>query len=78
MISDGGGSRAPISAFLYVYVEDVDVTYRRAVEAGLETIEVPSDLSYGDRRATVKDAWGNLWQVASRNPNRQPPTGSNP
>lgn len=27
MISDGGGLREPVSAFLYVYVEDVDETY---------------------------------------------------
>ena len=65
MISDGGGLREPVSAFLYVYVENVDETYRRAVEAGAETIELPSDLPYGDRRAMVKDQWGNLWQMAS-------------
>lgn len=66
MISDGGGLRESVSAFLYVYVENVDETYRRAVEAGAETLELPSDQPYGDRRAMVKDAWGNLWQMASR------------
>jgi len=66
MISDGDGLREPVSAFLYVYVENVDETYRLAVEAGAETLELPSDLPYGDRRAMVKDAWGNLWQIASR------------
>ena len=65
MISDGGGVREPTSAFLYVYVENVDETYRRAVEAGAETLELPSDQPYGDRRATVKDRWGTLWQIAS-------------
>jgi PhnB protein len=65
MISDGGGLRESMPAFLYVYVEDVDETFRRAVEAGAETLELPSDLPYGDRRAMVKDAWGNLWQIAS-------------
>lgn len=65
MISDGGGLREPMPAFLYVYVEDVDETYRRAVKAGAETLELPSDLPYGDRRAMVKDSWGNLWQIAS-------------
>ena len=66
MISDGGGLREPMPAFLYVYVEDVDETHQRAVKAGAETLELPSDLPYGDRRAMVKDAWGNLWQIASR------------
>ena len=66
MISNGGGLRDPVSAFLYVYVENVDETYQRAIEAGAETLEIPSDLPYGDRRAMVKDLWGNLWQIASR------------
>ena len=65
MISDGDGLREPASAFLYVYVENVDETYRRAVEGGAETLELPSDQPYGDRRAMVKDPWGNLWQIAS-------------
>jgi PhnB protein len=65
MISDGGGLREPVSAFLYVYVENVDETYQRAVEAGAKTLELPSDQSYGDRRAMVEDQWGNLWQMAS-------------
>jgi PhnB protein len=66
MISNGGGLRDPVSAFLYVYVENVDETYQRAIEARAETLEVPSDLPYGDRRAMVRDLWGNLWQIASR------------
>ncbi|HLJ86075.1 MAG TPA: VOC family protein [Candidatus Angelobacter sp.] len=66
MISNGDGLREPVSAFLYVYVENVDETYQRAVEAGAESLEIPSDLPYGDIRATVKDPWGNLWQIAAR------------
>jgi uncharacterized glyoxalase superfamily protein PhnB len=65
MVSDGGGLRAPTSAFLYVYVEDADATYRRAVAAGAETIEEPTDMPYGDRRATVRDPFGNTWQIAT-------------
>ena len=70
MISDGGGLREPVSAFLYVYVENADETYQRAVEAGAETLELPSDQPYGDRRAMVKDPWGNLWQIASHKPGK--------
>ena len=57
--------RAPTSAFLYVYVEDADATYRRAVAVGAETIEEPTDMPYGDRRATVRDPFGNTWQIAT-------------
>ena len=66
MVSDGGGQREAMPAFLYVYVEDADRTYRRAVAAGATSIEEPIDMPYGDRRAMVRDAWGNLWQIATR------------
>jgi uncharacterized glyoxalase superfamily protein PhnB len=36
----------------------------QAIAAGAQSIEAPSDMPYGDRRATVSDAWGNLWQIA--------------
>jgi len=66
MVSDGGGLREVSPAFLYVYVADTDATYRRAVEAGAAAVEEPLDMPYGDRRAMVRDSWGNLWQVATR------------
>lgn len=65
LISDGGGTREAMPAFLYVYVENADETYRRAITAGAESIETPRDTPYGDRRATVRDAWGNVWQIAT-------------
>ena len=61
----GEGARDPIPAFLYVYVEDTDATYRRACEASAISLEKPVDMPYGDRRAMVKDAWGNIWQIAT-------------
>ena len=65
MISDGGGVREAMPAFLYVYVENADDTYRRAIAAGAESIERPADMPYGDRRATVRDPWANMWQIAT-------------
>jgi PhnB protein len=57
--------RRPNAAFLYVYVENADETHRRAIDAGARSVEEPADLPYGDRRAMVEDAWGNVWQVAT-------------
>jgi PhnB protein len=65
MVSDGGGLREASRSFLYVYVENTDETYLRALDAGANAIEPPSETSYGDRRATVKDDWGNTWQIAT-------------
>jgi PhnB protein len=60
------GERDPFPTFLYVYVADADVCHRRAVAAGAETIEAPLDTPYGDRRAMVRDPYGNLFQIAHR------------
>jgi uncharacterized glyoxalase superfamily protein PhnB len=64
LVSDGGGVREPSPSFLYVYVEDVDATFRRATEAGAIPVEEPAHVPYGDRRATLRDRWGNSWQIA--------------
>jgi PhnB protein len=58
------GERDLFPAFLYVYVADADETCRRALEAGAETLEAPLDTPYGDRRAMVRDPYGNVFQIA--------------
>src|SRR5262245_30058314 len=65
LVSVGGAVREPLTGFLYVYVEDADAVYRTAIDAGAASIEPPTDMPYGDRRATVQDAWGNIWQIAT-------------
>jgi PhnB protein len=59
------GEREHFPAFLYIYVDDTDATYQRALDAGAEVIETPSDQFYGDRRAMVKDSYGNVYQIAT-------------
>jgi len=58
------GARDLFPAFLYVYVDDADATYRRAIDAGATTVEAPLDTPYGDRRAMVRDPFGNVFQIA--------------
>jgi PhnB protein len=59
------GVRSASTAFLYVYVENADETYQRAVDAGAKTIEEPVLTPYGDRRCMIEDRWGNTWQIAT-------------
>ncbi|GAC1414574.1 MAG: hypothetical protein NVSMB6_16730 [Burkholderiaceae bacterium] len=68
MVSDGNGLREMWPAFLYVYVENADETYKLAVDASAVSIEEPMDTPYRDRRATIRDPWGNMWQVATHRP----------
>jgi PhnB protein len=72
MISDAG-IRSTMTAFLYVYVDDTDAAYQRAVAAGARTIEEPADMPYGDRRCMVEDKWGNTWQIATHRRAAKPP-----
>jgi uncharacterized glyoxalase superfamily protein PhnB len=60
------GIRNAVTAFLYVYVDDADATYRRALDAGARSLEEPFDTPYGDRRCMVEDKWGNTWQIATQ------------
>ena len=53
-------------AFLYVYVDDADLVYRRALDAGAVSLEAPLDTPYGDRRAMVRDPFDNVFQIAHR------------
>jgi PhnB protein len=57
-------------AFLYVYVDDADLVYRRALAAGALSLEEPFNTSYGDRRAMVRDPFGNVFQIAHRTGDR--------
>jgi len=52
------------SAFLYIYVDEPDRVYQRALEAGATALEAPQDTPYGDRRAMVRDRFGNVFQIA--------------
>ena len=57
-------AREATSSAFYVYLEDVDAVYAAALAAGAESMETPGATPYGDRRAMVRDAWGNTWQIA--------------
>jgi PhnB protein len=59
------GPRDAMPSFLYLYVDDIDLTYKRALEAGAVSLEEPQDLPYGDRRGMVEDPCGNVWQIAT-------------
>jgi len=56
-----GGS--PIS--LALYVEDVDATVNRAVEAGAKLTRPVANQFYGDRTGGVEDPFGHAWYVAT-------------
>lgn len=65
MIGGGGSwSGHTVPGALYMYIEDVDATYKRALQAGATTIMEPTDEDDGDRRGGVQDPFGNMWFLA--------------
>ena len=65
MLGSGGPSRLLMPGMVYLYVEDTDATYKKAVAAGARSLEEPNDAFYGDRRAGVEDSQGNQWFIAT-------------
>lgn len=51
-------------AGMFVYVDDADVTYKKAIDAGATTLTELSDQPYG-RSGGVTDPFGNSWWITS-------------
>ncbi len=49
----------------YVYVEDCDAIYKKALAAGGTSISEPETQFYGDRHGAVADSQGNNWWIAT-------------
>jgi uncharacterized glyoxalase superfamily protein PhnB len=64
------GERPSLPSRFFLYVEDCDALYHRAVAAGATSIAGPTDQPYGHRTATLLDPFGYEWIPASllRNP----------
>jgi PhnB protein len=56
-----GGS----SGSLFLYVEDVDQFYERAVHTGAKPTMPPTDMFWGDRYGTFVDPYGHSWGVGT-------------
>lgn len=52
---------------IHLYVEDVDSTFSKALEAGAVVLMEPNIRPHGDRMAGVKDPNGNVWWLATPN-----------
>jgi PhnB protein len=53
----------PIS--LHVYVEDADVVFDRAIQAGARVLRPIENQFYGDRSGQFEDPFGHRWNVAT-------------
>jgi PhnB protein len=61
MLGTTSSTHGNATATLYVYVDDADARYQKALEAGATSISEPANQFYGDRHAGVKDTNGISW-----------------
>ena len=50
---------------IYLYVENVDALFSRAVKAGAAIVKPVEDQFYGDRMGTLKDPYGHVWFIGT-------------
>jgi PhnB protein len=65
LLGSGYFSDPSMAAAIYLYVPDVDATYKRALGLGAKSVREPSEQTWGDRVGGVKDASGNTWWLAT-------------
>jgi PhnB protein len=65
MLGQAGGQWTPRPAALYLWVENVDATYAKALAAGATSESAPEDKPYGHRNAGVVDRNGVTWWIAA-------------
>lgn len=66
----GKKSQGPLSlngtpVSFMMYVEDVDAIAKKAVAAGMKTINPVENQFYGDRCGTFQDPFGHIWSLAT-------------
>ena len=71
------GSTAPATlqgttGSLMLYVDDCDVAFKRAVDAGAISAMPPQDMFWGDRYARVTDPFGHQWAIATHKEDLSP------
>jgi PhnB protein len=50
---------------IFLYVDDVDTTFARAVDGGAKVQRPLADQFYGDRTGGVEDPFGHVWYIAT-------------
>jgi len=65
MLADTSPDYPPSRMNSYLYVPDVDATYKKVLAAGAQSKREPANQFYGDRVATLTDRWGNTWSIGT-------------
>ena len=58
-------SLGAVTGTLFLYVQDTDAAFKRAVDAGAKPLMPPADMFWGDRFGKVVDPFGHHWGMAT-------------
>ncbi|MDH3495143.1 MAG: VOC family protein [Gemmatimonadota bacterium] len=66
MLGEPRGEWKAMPAAIYLYVDDCDTVYQRALDAGGTSVMKPTTMHHaGERYGGVKDPSGNVWWIAT-------------
>lgn len=68
---DPGSPKSPetlggVSNTFYIYVQDADNAFNKAVSAGAKVTMPLGDMFWGDRAGSVSDPFGHMWMLGTR------------
>jgi uncharacterized glyoxalase superfamily protein PhnB len=66
MLADASDEWRASPIHVHVYVRDVDVTYKRALQAGATSVQEPVKKEDADKRGGIKDVNGVIWWIATK------------
>ncbi|MGD9815171.1 MAG: VOC family protein [Hyphomonadaceae bacterium] len=61
----GGDAPAPAAVTLHIEVDDADLWWNRAVEAGAQIVMPLADQFWGDRYGQLRDPFGHTWSIGA-------------
>src|SRR6266446_7694862 len=65
MLAEATDKYPAMPTMIYLYTEDCDGTYQKAIQAGGTSLREPTTEFYGDRSCGIKDVSGNQWWIAT-------------
>jgi PhnB protein len=66
MVSEAGERIQPTQSAFYLYVENAEEAYARALSCGASGIFSPVEMPYGDKQGGITDPFGNIWWISQR------------
>ena len=70
MVSQAREQFEGMKTSMYLYVDDVEIIHKRAIEHGAKVEFEPTDMPYEDRQSGIIDPCGNYWWISKRQVNK--------